>query len=218
MNLRRMLLLQNSQEDFDMSIPKRFMFFIDGENLVMRYQDMIKQGYIPFPINNVLHYYRKDVFVWTTNIPFPSFNPRFTGIDIVRAYLYTSFQGDEVKQKQIESEIRSIKIGNFSNYGINHTLFPVTFRKRRQNEKAKGVDISLTVDMLSQTFNNNVDVVCFFSGDGDFLPVLKEVVDHGKQIFIFAFSNGLNQNLYKVCDDLFILDERFFDLSKMTEK
>jgi uncharacterized LabA/DUF88 family protein len=214
MDRRRLLILLNNKAEEDMAIPKRVMLFIDGENLVMRYQDMIDHGYCPLPVGNGLNYYKKDIYLWSSNMPFPSISPKFMNIDIIRAYYYTSLQGDENKQKQIDEEIRGFNIGGLSNFSLSHTLFPVTFRKKRQGSKAKGVDIRLTIDMLSHSFDNNVDIVCFFSGDGDFEPVLQEVLDHGKQIFLYSFSSGFNPNLKKVCDEFFLLDDRFFDLSK----
>jgi uncharacterized LabA/DUF88 family protein len=205
--------LQPQQED-DMAVPKRLMLFVDGENLVMRYQNMIEQGYIPLPIDNKSLFYLKNIYLWSVSMPLPNPNVRLTNIDIVRAYYYTSLTGDENKQRVVDEEIRKMSIGGTSVNGLSTTLYPVTFKKHRQDIKAKGVDIRMTIDILSHTYDNNLDAVCFFSGDGDFEPVLQEVIEHGKQIFIYSFSMGFNPNLRKVCDQFFNIDHLFFDLSK----
>jgi uncharacterized protein (TIGR00288 family) len=129
----------------------------------------------------------------------------------MRAYYYTSLTCDNDKQREIDEEIRKIQITNSANSGLSHNLFPVTFKKNRPEGKAKGVDISMTIDILSHTYNNNLDAVCFFSGDGDFEPVLQEVIEHGKQVYIYSFSNGFNQNLRRVCDQYFNIDDYFFE-------
>src|SRR4051794_12186407 len=45
---------------------------------------------------------------------------------------------------------------------------------------AKGVDISLTKDMLVQAFLGNYDIAVLVAADGDYLPVVEEVKRLGK--------------------------------------
>ncbi len=99
-----------------------------------------------------------------------------------------------------------------------HYLYPILFKKDRINAKAKGVDIQLTVDVLSHVYQDNVDIICFFSGDGDYLPVLEEAQHSGKQVFVAAFSNGLNPKLKQKADYFNSLDDIFFDMSKAPNK
>jgi uncharacterized LabA/DUF88 family protein len=208
------VLRTSSINEDEMAINKRIMLFVDGENLVMRYQSMLAKGYIPLPIENFTRSYRKDIYLWSSDIPFPAFSFRFTGIDIIRGFYYTSVCGDDQKHREIENDIRRFSIGTIASMSLNRTMYPVVFKKRKQSEKAKGVDIRLTIDMLSHTYENNIDCICFFSGDGDFEPVLQEVIRHGKQVFLYSFSDGLNEKLLKVCDEVFILDDKFFNLDK----
>jgi uncharacterized LabA/DUF88 family protein len=212
--LKLILLFGATPDEDDMAIPKRLMLFIDGENLVMRYQDMISHGFVTREDNI---FYKKDTFLWSSNIPLPTPNPKLTNIDIVRAYYYTCVAGGIEKQEEIENVIRKTELPRTSTLGNSQMLFPVVYKKSRQNVKAKGVDIRMTIDILSHTYNNNLDTVCFFTCDGDFEPVMKEVVDEGKNILLYSFSAGLNKNLLKVCDQHFCLDEYFFDLSKSSK-
>jgi hypothetical protein len=43
-----------------MAVSRRMMVFVDGENLTMRFQDMVKKGKMPRPEVTVI----PDIFVW----------------------------------------------------------------------------------------------------------------------------------------------------------
>ena len=75
----------------------------------------------------------------------------------------------------------------------------------------------MTVDILSHAYQNNLDVACLFSGDGDYKPVLQEASRYGKQVYVGAFSDGLSPDLKIVADEFINLDTVFFDFSKGAE-
>ena len=184
-----------------MIAQQRFMFFIDGENLVCRYQDMIKDGYVPsIGVNHLL-----DTFVWAENVSVPAIRET----QIVRAYYYTSVYGDDNKQQSVGEQLKEIIIQGTP--GGARVLYPVMFKKIRKTEKGKSVDIQLTVDILSYVYQNNLDTVCLFSGDGDFVPVLKEAIHFGKHVFVGALSKGLSPALKRLADEYIRLDGCFFD-------
>ncbi|MEK0338540.1 MAG: NYN domain-containing protein, partial [Nitrosopumilus sp.] len=76
--------------------------------------------------------------------------------------------------------------------------------------KSKGVDIQMTVDILSNVYKNNIDTVYLVSGDGDYKPVIDEVIRNGKHIYLAAFSDGLNPNLRHSVDKFIDLDKIYF--------
>ena len=84
------------------------------------------------------------------------------------------------------------------------------FKKNRKDQKSKGVDIKMVVDILSHSHQNNVDLVYLISGDGDYKPVIEEVIRQGKRVWIAAFSNGLNPSLKLLADNFINLDNVFF--------
>ncbi len=45
---------------------------------------------------------------------------------------------------------------------------PEVFKKAKQQEKSKGVDIALAKDFLGNAFRHNYDVAFLFAGDGDY--------------------------------------------------
>ncbi|MHC5820865.1 MAG: NYN domain-containing protein, partial [Nostoc sp.] len=124
-----------------------------------------------------------------------------------RAYYYTSVFGDDVKISNVSNSLRNIPI--FAEKP--QTLYPVVLKKERKGDKAKGVDIQMTVDILSHVFQNNVDTVCLFSGDGDYQPVVREIINRGKKIYLGAFSDGLNPALKQLGDKIIDLDTIYFN-------
>ena len=84
------------------------------------------------------------------------------------------------------------------------------FRKTRQEEKAKGVDIALAKDFLSHAFLNNYDVALLFAGDGDYIPLVEEVKRLGKIVCVVFFSEfGLNPELRIAADYFLPIDDAF---------
>jgi uncharacterized LabA/DUF88 family protein len=49
------------------------------------------------------------------------------------------------------------------------------------------------------------------TGDGDFLPIIKEAIRHGKQVYLAAFSTGLNKKLLNHVDHFIDLDKVYFE-------
>lgn len=180
---------------------RRVMAFIDGENLAFNFQTMLKSTSL-VKNKDVIH--REDVFVWH---PFTILLHKH---EILRASYYTFCVGDENKVSLIRSEIKSLKfeIDNYSQLPNNIT--PVVFKKDKQERKTKGVDIKLTVDILTNVFNNNLDTVLLVTGDGDFLPIIQEAQRNGKQVFLAAFKTGLNEKLLNYVDMFIDLDNIYF--------
>jgi len=84
---------------------------------------------------------------------------------------------------------------------------PEVFRKKAQQDKAKGVDIALATDMLNHTFSDNLDVVVLVAGDGDYIPLVREVKRRGKLVYLAFFEReGLNPELRLESDAMVQID------------
>jgi uncharacterized LabA/DUF88 family protein len=70
--------------------------------------------------------------------------------------------------------------------------------------------------MMRSANNGAFDVLFLLSGDGDYLPLIEEITRSGKQVWVAAFSKGLNSNLRFAADEFFDLDEIFFKSSTET--
>lgn len=180
---------------------KRWMLFVDGENFTIRAQELAKKNGLAL---RTCEYYCPDVFVW-----FPLLfqiellvgyggKPLFRAAPL-RSYYYTSVVGDDHKVQQIKQSLWDIG------------FHPEVFKKPKKSYKTKGVDISLTKDVLSHAFHNNYDLVVILAGDGDYVPLINEVKDLGKLVYVTFFSeeNGLNPAL-QLASDMFIDIEKDF--------
>ncbi|MEJ1463347.1 MAG: NYN domain-containing protein [Candidatus Sedimenticola sp. (ex Thyasira tokunagai)] len=197
------------QEHVVMPSLGRMMVFVDGENLVQRFQAMVSEGYGLREDARIAH--EKDIYVWSPHLTVkPGLNL------VVRANYYTYAFGDETRVQEIKDELKKLQSGQYRDPRIQwvggaplNNLYPVVFKKER-SKKAKGVDIQLTVDILSNVYKDNLDSIYLVSGDGDYKPVLEEAIRHGKHVYVAALSSGLNIELRNCADQFIDLDQRYF--------
>lgn len=190
-----------------MPLLKKMMVFVDGENLTMRYQSMRKKGFSPN--NDLIH--EPDVFVWHPRTIQTQF------CELIRATYYTSVVGDEIQLNKMHRRIKESRynLGPHSqNYPINGYLFPMVFKKPRKSTKTRSVDINITVDILKHTYQKTIEIVYLVGGDGDYLPIIKEVMDAGAQIYLAALSDGLHPSLPTAVDKFVDLDRIYFEKPK----
>jgi uncharacterized LabA/DUF88 family protein len=181
------------------------MIFADGENLVMRYQEMIDQG--KQPKKSIIHF--KDSFVWSPNIT------TWSCFDIIRVSYYTSIIGDDNLVQKVRDDIANVDY-EFS-YDPNPDvpvasaqIVPFVFKKNRKSQKTRNVDINIVIDIMRHSLSHDLGIIYILSGDGDYLPLIKEVMRHGKQVYLSAFSSGLNSSLKSNVDLFTLLDDYFF--------
>ncbi|HEV7746446.1 MAG TPA: NYN domain-containing protein [Pyrinomonadaceae bacterium] len=186
----------------------RAMAFVDGENITMRYQAMLTGKSIPL-LNNICI---PDVLAWN-----PSALSVFPFLEIIRATYYTYAVGTDEQLSQWATQIKGINYtyrsdkGSFTYAGY---LYPKVFKKIQKSAKRKGVDISITVDSLTHAHNNDIDIVILMTGDGDYKPLIEEIMRRGKRVYLAAFSDGLNPILPNLVDSFFCLDQKCFEQSK----
>jgi uncharacterized LabA/DUF88 family protein len=147
----------------------RAMMFVDGENLACRYKDMLGSD---TPMPHVLHV--PDVAVWTGHANLASNST----CCVLRRYYYTTSSGDDDKVQEASDNLRR--------YGIEQ---PHVFKKIK-SRRTKGVDISVTTDMLSHAHMKNYDLAILVAGDGDFVPLVNAVKATGSRVFLWALESG----------------------------
>jgi uncharacterized LabA/DUF88 family protein len=193
-----------------MSIQKT-QLFVDGENLVMRYQAMIADG--RKPKKGVIHV--PDSFVWHPGIT------TWSCMDIQRVNYYTSATGDQQRINELRSQIASTTfeyIHEFDNEVPQGSaqLLPKVFHKSSKSQKTRNVDINIVIDMMRAAHLGSVEMLLLLSGDGDYIPVIEECMRQGKTVWACSFSSGLNQLLPSSVDLYETLDDIFFDSRKKT--
>jgi NYN domain len=174
------------------------MLFVDGENFTLRGQQCAQSAGIALPEGS---FYRRDTFLWMPGaspvVQIPQVHSHLAR-NARRAYYYTSVCGDDVVIENAREEL----------WALGFT--PRVFKKSRKQEKAKGVDISLTKDMLSHAFLDHYDVACLVTGDGDYVPLVEEVKRMGKLVVCVAFpKNGLSRELKLACDEFYDIESFF---------
>lgn len=187
-----------------MSIPRTFVF-VDGENLVMRYQAMLAEG--RKPRKGVVHI--PDVFVWHPGIT------TWSCMDIQRVTYYTSSTGDQPKLKSLRSLIAATTFDFTHEYGdvpdATGQLVPRVFHKQAKSRKTRNVDINIIIDMMRAGHTQSAECLVLLSGDGDYLPLVEECMRLGKPVWVCSFSSGLNTDLSTAVDLYETLDEIFFE-------
>lgn len=169
-----------------------WMVFVDGENFTIRGQTVARQNNLQLSEGKC---YYTDTFLWL-----PSSNAHsqlgqghlHLAPNPIRSFYYTSVWGDEEKINDVRKKLWECKFD------------PVVFKKVRRNEKAKGVDIALTKDLLTNAFHNNYDVAIIFAADSDYIPVIEEIRRMGKVVYLAFFNGDWIKDKLKVSCDSFV--------------
>lgn len=170
--------------------------FVDGENLVIRYQDMVAKGKTPRA--EVSHI--PNVFV-SSQVK----NSMFNGLS--RITYYTSTGGDLEKATMVLDQIRGQIAESHRQMDLTRHLNARVFRKPVRERKSRHVDIHITLDALRAAYSHDdVTEVLLITGDGDFIPVVEEIMRRGKRVYVAALSGGLNPDLARAPDGFFNLD------------
>lgn len=166
------------------------MIFIDGENLAIRYREMLGDNSHYNHVN-----YLENIFVWSHFLNFKT----HAACEIVRKYYYTSTKGSADKITEIVEKLKSI--------GIEA---PRVFKKHK-TRGSKQVDISLSVDMLTHASRKNYDVAVLVAGDEDYVPLVDAVMAEGRRVCLWFLEKGLSPLLKNRVDHFYSLEHILLD-------
>lgn len=177
------------------------MFFIDGENLAIRYKEICKTQTIQVN-KQVRSYDKNNVYVWTQQA-----NAQFTilqqdPVDVIRKYYYTSVIGSDEVVLQVKKELIDL--------GIEA---PRVFNKKK-GKRSKRVDISLSTEMLSHAHYKNYDIAVLIAGDEDYVPLVDAVMNEGCRVYLWFFEgddSGLSEKLKMKVDYFYNIGQMFFN-------
>ncbi len=188
-----------------MSAPNT-LIFVDGENLAMRYKEMLAAGRVPRPDTVFI----EDVFVWNNRV-----FDRYLW-NIKRLAYYTSVVGDDTHVRKVREAIAATMFKcttNRTDQFVNTRsgqIVPFVRKKSAKSKKESICDIAIAVDVMRACYRDHAETIWIFSGDGDFVHLIEEVVHSGKSAYVSALSSGLNDELRFVVDEFFLLDSHFF--------
>ena len=185
-------------------IVDKTLIFVDGENLIRRYEEMVKGGRIPRPDN----VYIKGSFVWNQRVLDDQL------WDVKRLSYYTHAVGDDntvqsVRQK-ISATVFRCTTDPKNQLSFSGQIIPFVRKKLSKAKKESICDISIAVDVMRACYRDHAEAIWLFSGDGDFVQLVEEAVHAGKRVYQSAFSSGLNDELRYVVDEFILLDNFFF--------
>ena len=97
------------------------------------------------------------------------------------------------------------ELGNRSGYIIKATFDKIVSKGVIE----KKVDINMAIDIVSLGYENAYDAAVLVSGDGDFIPVVKKVIEMNKKIEIWAFKYSLANAIVEVVgsENVYSLDD-----------
>lgn len=164
---------------------------------MFRYQDMLSAGRTR-NAESLTHI--PNIFIW---------HPHLIGDErnVIRVNYYTSAVGTDESIDQIRDKIASVVVNRA---GVGRRICPHVFKKPKASNKAKLVDISIAIDALRDVYRDQVDLISLFSGDGDYIPLIKEMMRNGKQVIVGALSSGLHPEMRRVGDQFIDIDPWFF--------
>lgn len=182
------------------------LVFIDGENLALRYKEMLANGRVPRPDN----VWVEDAFIWNQRVLEDHL------WNIKRLSYYTSVVGDEPLVRKVREKIGGTGfkcLTDRSTSGSSYRtgqIVPFVRKKSSKSRKESICDIAIAVDVMRACYRDHADTVWIFSGDGDFAALVNEVLHCGKCAYLSAFSSGLNDELPFMVDEFLPLDQHFF--------
>ena len=175
----------------------RTIVLVDGENLVFRFQAMKDEGRKP---TSTFHHI-PNVFIWHGDML------QFFGHSL-RVNYYTSMVGDTETIDHTRDKIGQILV---TGAGYGRRICPQVFKKDSNSRKTKLVDLTITIDALRHAYHDHIDQLLLFTGDGDYIPLVKEVMRQGKQVVVGGFSSGLSTELRRTGDQFIEIDRFFFE-------
>jgi uncharacterized LabA/DUF88 family protein len=184
--------------DNGMALPQvRSIVLVDGENLVARFQHMVRSGK-HWPVHDVV--YAPNVLVWHKRL-FSMWE-----VDYFRINYFQSVSGGEDVLNHARETISNIQDDRTRNPYRYCQLTPSIFVKKKREHRTRIVDIHLTIDAMRMAYTDQIEILCIVSGDGDFVPLIEEVKRRGKMVVVAALDSGRNEKLKTSVD-------RFIDLN-----
>lgn len=173
---------------------KSLMIFIDGGYLRGGFKKVVGHDNIDFG----------KLGTFLTRYSVPRGFRGYVRLDAIRAYYYDGIV-DPLKHPRLHKQERKYfeKIEKYEYYEVKlgrHIKTP-------KRDEQKGVDVKITIDMITKAYQNHYNFAVLLAGDDDLVDAVKTVKDiAGKRVVGAAFEWNLSPRLKKVFDTYINLD------------
>ena len=137
-------------------------------------------------------------------------NGKYIG-DLVRVYFYDAIVDPEDPKFKEQNDYFDRIIAT-NGYEVRLGALVPTGKNGEGPLKQKGVDVSLSIEMLQKGYDEQYDFAIIIAGDSDFLEVVNAVKDSGKRVFGMYFRDHISDDLYGAFDARIEIDSFINDL------
>ena len=171
----------------------RIMIFIDGSNL---FKSCGRLG-VQFSYEKLINILKTDR-------------------NIIRMYYYSGRKVPNTSaQKKYFKMLKKLGIEVITTPLKKREIECGNCNQKKMIDIEKGVDASLSTDLLWFAFQNAYDKAILLSGDSDFLPAVKKVRLLGKNVELWAFKNSLAPELKSEADSCVLFDDHLNEIRKV---
>ena len=179
---------------------KRIAIFIDGSNFYNGSRMVIKQTAINFQtFGQILLNYVKNKF--------PELFPEAS----FHIYYYNSLMDPRYDSQGYERQNsflqRLHKMPQLT-LKMKRLLYEKVEGAENYYAEEKGVDLQISMDMITMAAKNECDLIILVSGNGDFTETVEYVKSLGKQVFVAFFQKILSSALRDEADHAIILTKK----------
>ena len=180
---------------------RRIMIFIDGAYLRKGFREMFGHDRIDFAK-------LKDFLVRIR------ISRRLEG-ELIRIYYYDAmvepFDEQYEEQKKYFDEIRKTP---FYQVRLGRLV-----KTEEGTYRQKGVDILMSIDMLTKAYQNHYDIAVLVGGDDDLVDLVNAIKDlAGKRVYGFYFPKSVSKRLLDSLDERIPLEKSDFEDKGITLK
>lgn len=132
------------------------------------------------------------------------------GKEILRTYYYNCLPYQSNPATDVE-KIRFSKAQKFYSALERLPHFEVRMGRlvlRGGEFEQKRVDTLLSIDLVNLSASGKISDAVLVAGDGDYIPAVKTIKDHGTNITLYHSQNknAYDQGLWQLCDDRYAID------------
>ncbi|MDD5065013.1 MAG: NYN domain-containing protein [Phycisphaerae bacterium] len=188
---------------------------------------MIFIDYLNFQLSTIRYYCDILGKPKTPNLDFIIFPRKLTELvpnsRLVKTYLFAPKPDDFLMQDKslkatydwINGKLRNLKYfevieGEYVSRHVNIKIPKDINNPNTYYKIEKGTDVNMSTWMLTKAFHNAYDLAIMVSGDSDYLPVIKQINNLGKNIIAVGVEGQNINKLRQYVDDNVLLDDVFF--------